>query len=350
MIFRFPQIPSKNSAAMIKKTRVTDLIAARIDDFRQLHRVQASSLIVTVFGDAVLPRGGRLWLGSLIRLLEPLDLSERLIRTSVFRLVKDAWLSTETVGRRSDYTLTPSGRRRFEEASSHIYASQSPLWDRRWRLMLVVSDIEPRLREQLRRTLFWQGFGLVGGHCFIHPSANLADAIDVLKAEGLDEVLFALMPMVAADFHSSLAASDADLTSRAWDLDGLAQEYASFVAQYQPILEQVRSAPASGADDESVFLLRLLLIHDYRRLLLRDPQLPDVLLPVGWPGHQARSLCRELYRRLEKASGRHLERHLRLADGTVPSIDKSLPERFPEADPLLQAEPVPAKARAAKKR
>ena len=39
--------------------------------------------------------------------------------------------------------------------------------------------------------------------------------------------------------------------------------------------------------EESAFLLRIPLIHDYRRLLLRDPELPDVLLPGDWPGHQA---------------------------------------------------------------
>ncbi|MBM3340433.1 MAG: phenylacetic acid degradation operon negative regulatory protein PaaX, partial [Betaproteobacteria bacterium] len=41
--------------------------------------MQASSLIVTIFGDAVLPRGGQVWLGSLIRLLEPMQLNERLV-------------------------------------------------------------------------------------------------------------------------------------------------------------------------------------------------------------------------------------------------------------------------------
>ena len=77
--------------------------------------MHATSLIITTFGDAVLPRGGRIWLGSLIQLLEPLQLNERLIRTSVFRLVKDEWLRVQSVGRRSDYLLTQSGRRRFED-------------------------------------------------------------------------------------------------------------------------------------------------------------------------------------------------------------------------------------------
>ena len=50
---------------------VIQSIKTRLDDFRQQRRVQAGSLIISVFGDAILPRGGRIWLGSLIRLLEP---------------------------------------------------------------------------------------------------------------------------------------------------------------------------------------------------------------------------------------------------------------------------------------
>ncbi len=319
---------------MSSSRRVTDLLSTRIDEFRQLRRVQAASLIMTVFGDAVLPRGGRIWLGSLIRLLEPLNLSERLVRTSVFRLVKDGWLSAETVGRRSNYLLTPSGRRQFEDASRHIYASRPPQWDQRWRLILVVGELDAKVRDQLRRTLAWKGFGQVGHHAFIHPGANLGHMFDMLAAGGLSEVLRLLKPLVAADFHSSLAASDADLVGRAWDLGGLASGYAEFNALYQPILAQLRAKPPGEQDDERAFLLRILLIHDYRRLLLRDPELPEVLLPAGWPGHHARLLCKELYQRIEAASDRHLGRHLRLADDALPVRDAALPQRFPDFDPV----------------
>jgi DNA-binding transcriptional regulator PaaX len=97
-------------ANMRRFSALTDPVIApikqRLDDFRQQRRVQAGSLIISAFGDAIVPRGGRIWLGSLIRLLEPLELNERLIRTSVFRLAKEEWLRTETVGRRADYVLT----------------------------------------------------------------------------------------------------------------------------------------------------------------------------------------------------------------------------------------------------
>ena len=301
-------------------------ISDRIDAFCRQRRVQASSLIVTIFGDAVLPRGGRVWLGSLIHLLEPMQLNERLVRTSVFRLVKDGWLSAETVGRRANYALTPWGRRRFEEASSQIYAAQAPVWDKRWRMMLVVGELSTRQREQLRRTLFWKGFGLIGPNCFIHPGVQLGEVIDALSAEGLQALLPQLVPMMAEDFQSAPAASDVDLVTRAWDLSALGQSYAEFVAMYAPILAHARAV--SVADDEQAFLLRMLLIHDYRRLLLRDPELPDALLPSDWSGRQARALCKELYKQIEAASELYLDKTLQLADGPMLARDSGVGERF----------------------
>ncbi len=299
--------------------------------------MQAGSLIISVFGDAVLPRGGRIWLGSLIGLLEPLGLNERLVRTSVFRLVKDEWLATEAVGRRSDYFLTAAGRRRFEEAARQIYAAQAPVWDRRWRLVLVVGELDARARERLRRALFWQGFGDLRAGCFIHPSADLRQVFDALTTDGMGAWLPALMPLLAANPHLGVSALDSDMVRRAWNLDDLAAGYQGFVQCYRPLLDEWAAPGRRPRDTAMAWQLRLLLIHDYRRLLLRDPELPEVLLPADWPGHQARALCRDLYQCLLDPSERFLDGALRLANGEVPTATPLLQERFQ----LLSPDAVP---------
>lgn len=309
-------------------------IRQRLDDFRQQRRVQARSLIISVFGDAILLRGGRVWLGSLVQLLEPLELNERLIRTSVFRLVKEEWLRAETVGRRADYVLTNLGRQRFDEAARHIYASHAPQWDRRWRLIITVGELDTKERERVRSALFWQGFGLLGSDCFVHPSADLTQAFDALVAEGLSDVVGRLMPLLAADTHSGLSASGIDLVRRAWNLEPLDRAYAAFVATYSPILAELRRDRQLEVAPQDAFLLRTLLIHDYRRLLLRDPELPEILLSRDWSGQMARLICRALYRRLLASSEAHLNQCLTWADGSTPQASATLAKRFPQDDPL----------------
>ncbi len=316
----------------MKTNAIEQAIGDRLDSFRQKSRVKAGSLIISVFGDAVLPRGGRIWLGGLINLLQPLDLNERLVRTTVFRLVKDEWLQTQTMGRRTDYMLTASGQRRFEEAARQIYAAHAPLWDRRWRLVMVMGELAPRERERLRRALYWQGFGQLAS-CFVHPGADLGTAFDALRADGMAELLPQLMPLVAVNPQLGQSANDADIVQTAWNLDQLAADYAQFVASYQPIQQALRES-AGQVDEEGAFLVRTLLIHDFRRLLLRDPELPEVLQPAGWPGHEARRLCKEVYGRLLQPSERHLDRHLLLASGEVPPASSMVSERFRSDDPL----------------
>lgn len=318
----------------ILATTVNPPIQQRLENFRQQSRVNANSLIISVFSDAVFPRGGRIWLGSLMGLLAPLQLNERLIRTSVFRLTKESWLCAEAHGRRADYRLTANGQRRIEEASRHVYAANAPLWDRRWRMIMTIGELEPKQKERLRRALFWQGFGALNSDCYVHPSADLSLAFDALMTEGNIDLLGHLMPLMAADLHLGLSASLHEMVKRAWNLSQLDKDYAEFVAIYQPVLDSFRQTQSLNIDDESAFLLRTLLIHDYRRLLLRDPELPEVLLPADWPGQQARIVCMELYRRVLAASERHLDQHLVLSTGQTTQAMPFLKARFQSLDPL----------------
>ena len=303
-------------------------VQKRLECLHQQSRVAAGSLIVSVFGDAVLPRGGGLWLGSLIGLMEVLGINERLVRTSVFRLVKEEWLQTETLGRRANYQLTAVGRRRFEEASRHIYAAGAPAWDHRWRLVSTVGDLDARTREALRRSMAWQGFGELAAGLFVHPSADLDVCLEALQSDGLAAVLPRLMPLLAANPCSAASATDADVVREAWDMDLLAQGYTGFLEQYQPVLAELRGRRSSRLDGQSAFVARILMVHDFRRLLLRDPELPAVLLPAKWPGQKARDLCRDLYQRLLPASEGFLDQHLQLASGVVPAACTLLTQRF----------------------
>ena len=117
---------------------------------------RARSLVVTVWGDALAPHGGEIWLAALIRLLAPLGINERLTRTSVFRLARDGWIEGQAHGRRSRYRLTRGGRQRFEAAYRRIYAPPLATWSGEWEVVIdPPGDGDAQARQRRRDELRW---------------------------------------------------------------------------------------------------------------------------------------------------------------------------------------------------
>ena len=129
---------------------------------------------MTIFGDAIAPRGGIVTLGSLIRLAAPFGLTERLVRTAVARLAREGWLAAERSGRRSEYRLSRVGAERFAEATRRIYAPAPPGWDGRWTLLMLPAG--RRRPAQLRESLRWLGFGQLSAAVFAHPGTTPEEA------------------------------------------------------------------------------------------------------------------------------------------------------------------------------
>ena len=64
------------------RTRADATVARWIQRTLKAEPPRARSLIVTVWGDALAPHGGTVWLAGLIRLMAPFGINERLVRTS----------------------------------------------------------------------------------------------------------------------------------------------------------------------------------------------------------------------------------------------------------------------------
>ena len=127
-------------------------LASLIQEFQQQRPVRAGSLIITIYGDVIHPRGGNVWLGSLMKLVEPMGINERLVRTSVYRLVQESWLQAEKVGRCSYYSITGDGLRRFRQAFEQVYSVGDDNWNGGWSLALL-NQLEPDLRLKVREEL-----------------------------------------------------------------------------------------------------------------------------------------------------------------------------------------------------
>lgn len=281
---------------------------------------RAGSLITTVFGDAIAPRGGSVWLGSLINVMSAFGVNERLVRTSVFRLAKDGWLQSQQIGRRSFYTLTDEGRERFAQATHRIYGEPVSSWDGRWCLLLL-AGLDSAARDRVRRECGWLGFAGLSPNLLAHPTPDMADLDTTLRRLHVtDDVV--VMEGETVRNESAMRR----LTRASWNLDDIDRRHARFVDMFRPLFQALQKNP--DVAPETAFVVRTLLIQEYRKVLLRDPQLPAELLPADWHGTTAYRLCRNLYRAVYEQADAYLSAAMETADGPLPPRATSFNQRF----------------------
>jgi phenylacetic acid degradation operon negative regulatory protein len=301
-------------------TAAAELVAR----FRRQRPLRGGSLIVTMFGDSIMPRGGAVALGSLIALAAPFGLNERLVRTATARLAKEGWLEGHRAGKLSEYHLSRDGRERFAEATKRIYSEPDTEWSGRWTLV-VLPPMGAAERKEIKEQLTWRGFGELSSSVFAHPELDSRSLDSRSLGKGLR----------SADTRSKVIVFDANLTDDdapqrlaglGWDLEELGLRYQRFVKRFERVLAAVNGLRT--LDHQACFIVRTLLIHEYRRLHLRDPLLPPRLLRANWPGAQAAALCRDIYACVFAASEAHLSRVAAQLDGPLPPPDASVMQRF----------------------
>lgn len=300
-----------------------------IDRVRARRPVRTGSLVITAMGDVVLPRGGVVWLGSVVRLLEPFGISHGQVRTAVMRLRGEDWLTREAHGRRSFIGLTDQGRRRLEEATSRIYGDGPEPWSGGWTILLFPDGLQPR--DSIRTALGWLGFGTLSHQAFLHPNPDrraldsvLEDARRQLPAEAAPILILGSSPFEVRPEveHPSLA----HLVEGCWSLEPLQASYERLLERFGPLADVLASRVT--VEPQEAVLLRITLIHEYRRVLLRDPWLPPALLPERWIGLEARQLVSFVYRVILGPAEAWLDQHMEGPEGPLRATASALLARL----------------------
>ncbi len=295
-----------------------------IDDFIANESLSGTSLIMTVFGDCIYHHGGIISLASLIQLMDVFGFNERSVRTAVFRLVQNGWLVSEKIGRTSYYRVTESSRQRFVQADAKIYNFNHVDWDQKWDLILLSSlDLENKL--VLKKELEWIGFATIASNVMAYPGCdhlklqnlllnlNMTDQVVIFKAEALQlwqESYPTVKRMVEAN----------------WPIQELHSRYEKFIRDFREFLNLIENT--DDLDAVQAFQLRILLIHQFRRILLKDPDLPSELLPSNWLSLNARNLSSNLYQMVVNAGEDFFMEIARTSEGSMPPIHPQFYKRF----------------------
>jgi phenylacetic acid degradation operon negative regulatory protein len=284
---------------------------ARIIEQLKREPSRTGSIVITVFGDAIVPRGGSIWLGTLLAFFQALDIDSGVVRTAMSRLAADGWLERNKVGRNGFYRLAKKGRQTFDAATRHIYDPQPSEWTGRFELLLIGNGED---RDASREALKNAGFGSPLPGVWIAPSGVPVP----------EEAAAAIRLEVSAEDDSGRR-----LLRESWPLDRTADAYQKFTKTFAPLRGWI--GRRERLSDLDAFTARILLIHYYRRVVLRDPLLPPSLLPADWPGRAARQLCGEIYRGVLPLSEQWLDRNGNHEAGPLPKAGEELARRFGEA-------------------
>jgi phenylacetic acid degradation operon negative regulatory protein len=291
---------------------------ALLTSLRRRRTLRPGSLIITIFGDAIAPRGGVVALASLIRAGALFGVTERHVRTSVGRLAQEGWIEAQRSGRVSFYRLSDVGRRRFAEATHRIYGESPTEWSGSWTLVALLPGMSAD-RERIRSEMTLLGFGQLQPGLLASPTHAPDDTLATLKELGaLPDVLVSQARVIGGIPDERIARS-------AWNLDELERRYQEFIDMFAPL---ARHAGSAAMSNQSAFVVRTLLIHEYRRVHLRDPLLPVSMLPREWAGRRAAELCRSLYATLFQRAERYLSESMRSAAGDLPPPSAETYRRF----------------------
>jgi phenylacetic acid degradation operon negative regulatory protein len=195
-----------------------------------------------------------------------LQIEPGLARTSLSRLVATKTLIRIKSGRNTFYQLGNDSRTDFKTAAQRIYGTT--LREPTGQFQIAIIDPCDD-RAKTREKLVAQEYKFIGATVAIKP---------IYKDCGVNLLPNPMISSIIEPSQSlSMAAQDA------WKIAKLNEGYKHFLQLFPPV---VKPSDFSSAD---AIVTRVLLVHQFRRLSLRDPNLPDHALPKDWKGFEARS-------------------------------------------------------------
>jgi len=259
-----------------------DPLASQITALHNQGRLRVWSMVITVFGDLVQHRGGQISTARLGRILGRVGVEQGALRTALSRLGRDGWVHSERVGRTSHYRLSADGLARFAPATIRIYAPPRSKPVTSWAITLRLG---PTGRQEVT----------------LGPADEVADGADCVVTGDLQQVSQAYRASLLSDEHrNALAALAADI--EALSIKDL-------------------SVPLDAA------AARVLLIHRWRRIVLRFPEIPPELMPSNAPLSDPRAAVAGAYGRLTVATEVWLDNDF-AGLPAMATVTDPLPQRF----------------------
>jgi len=228
------------------------------------------SVLVTIFGDLAQDETDQIS-GALVTALTSLaGIKAEATRVALHRLRKEGWIESTRIGRSSVHRLTEYGRQQSAAAAPRIYghaSSRPTVWH------VLIANNADTSRKELADLMLIGDYISLNSTTVLSPGPMPQGLEDLLGVES-DKISVPTWLRELCGPESLKGALD-----RFW-------KAMQFVEQNLPsgvVIDPLRTA-----------VLRMLIVHKWRRIVLRHPDLPANFLPEDWKA----PACREAVSRL----------------------------------------------------
>lgn len=252
----------------------SDLIDYAISALADREQIKVWSVIVSIFGDLAQNPGDEISGPYLSAITERIGIRPEAMRVAIHRLRKDNWIENRKVGRVSQYRLSPFGHEESKAVSPRIYnklnIGQAPSKNK-WHLILL-------------------------------PPGTTYHAITLSQIKISQGVILGHGP-IARGSPDNLTVPFNELDAPAWVREAILPE--PLRSAYEAFLEVLfhigKKLPnQSQLEEIDALVLRVLIVHNWRRLLLRHSEAVDAFFPEGWVGSECRTLVIAILDQLPK--------------------------------------------------
>lgn len=227
------------------------------------------SIIVSLLGDLAQGPEDRIFGSALTQIIQPMGIKPEAIRVALHRLRKDGWIESTRSGRASIHFLTEFGRSQSARVTPRIY-DRDPVIPERWHLVVAEDGGSQQTLHDLLLT-----------ETYVQIGKNVALGAGMLPRDCDDLVGFDVDALTAPGWLQSRICPP-DLISAC---DSLRTD----------LLAVIDTRPQGWHPSAmQVATLRTLVVHRWRRVALRFPDVPPLFFPEDWAGPACRQAVFEM--------------------------------------------------------
>lgn len=234
------------------------------------------SLMISLFGDLVQEEGTAIDGPVLSAMMTLLAIKPEAARVALHRLRNDGWVNSDKVGRISRHSLTEKGRAESAAATPRIYARPEE-GSGDWHLVLL-----EKAEDQTPAHMATLGFNALAPRLFVGP-ADTPCPPGALSLPGT----------TAPDWLRAQLFAD------------------PLIIAYTDLAHALKELDAALPDGDAMTVLQIavlrgLIVHNWRRLVLKNPPLPRSLTDPDGPARQSHLRVADLLSRFPRPNLRDL--------------------------------------------